>query len=74
MDLLKKTNYSFSLVLTGICPCCDCIIPKKYWIVQLDFKILLQEFGTDCFALFTIYSMLNTFLLEEEMTSVWCKD
>ena len=27
----------------------DCVL--LYWIVQLDFKILLKEFGTDCLGL-----------------------
>ena len=44
-DLQTNSLTTRLLYITGL-------VSKNYWIVQLDFKIYLQEFGTDCFALF----------------------
>ena len=39
----------------------DCVL--LYWIVQLDFKILLKEFGTDCLVIFVCHDV-NMYLLD----------
>ena len=47
--------------------------PKNYWIVQLDFKFLLQEIGTDWFGLVLLHDRVHikiSFLLLQ-YSSLW---
>ena len=58
---MKKVIEMFNalfLVLTG--PWDDCIISKIYYIIQLLYTYLLQELGTDSFALFSLLSLLTS--------------
>ena len=40
-------------------PSFDWNLSLLYWIIQLDFHILLKEFGTDCLGLVLLWDILK---------------